>query len=66
MATKLPAIASLSAADVLVATEPAWLQTWRQQSLAAFAAHEMPYWRRTDLTAFAFADMQLSADVGTF
>ncbi len=66
MATKLPAIASLSAADVLVATEPAWLQTWRQQSLAAFAAHEMPYWRRTDLTAFAFADMQLSADLGTF
>ncbi len=66
MATKLPAIASLSAADVLVANEPAWLQTWRQAGLAAFNTLEMPYWRRTDLTAFGFADMQLSADSGTF
>ena len=26
----------------------------------------MPYWRRTDLTAYAFADMQLTGDAGTF
>jgi Fe-S cluster assembly protein SufD len=66
MATKLPAIATLSAADVLVANEPTWLQTWRQAALATFSTLEMPYWRRTDLQAFDFAEMQLSDAAGTY
>ena len=66
MATKLPAIASLSAADVLVANEPTWLQTWRQAALATFKTLDVPYWRRTDLQAFDYAAMQLSAEASPF
>jgi Fe-S cluster assembly protein SufD len=64
MANKLPAIAALTAQDVVVAGEPTWLQQWRQDALQSFVASDMPYWRRTDLTSFAFADMQLAGDIG--
>ncbi|MBM4414407.1 MAG: SufD family Fe-S cluster assembly protein [Chloroflexi bacterium] len=65
MANKLPAIAALTAQDVVVAGEPTWLQQWRQDALQSFVASDMPYWRRTDLSAFAFADMQLAGDIGS-
>jgi Fe-S cluster assembly protein SufD len=65
MANKLPAIAALTAQDVVVAGEPTWLQQWRQDALQSFVASDMPYWRRTDLSAFAFADMQLAGTIGS-
>ena len=62
MATKFPVLAELSAADVVVAHEPTWLQQWRQSAWQAYTASTPPYWRRTDLSAYDLTDMQLSAE----
>lgn len=62
MATKFPVLAELSAADVVVAHEPTWLQEWRQTAWQAYATSTPPYWRRTDLSAYDLADMQVSSE----
>lgn len=64
MATKLPAITALTSVDVRHAAEPTWLQDQRQAALETFSTSPMPYWRRTDLEAFAFDAMHL-ADTST-
>ncbi|MCX6015244.1 MAG: hypothetical protein NT020_06605 [Chloroflexales bacterium] len=62
MVTKLPVIAALTAQDILVASEPTWLQQWRQAAWQHVNESATPLWRRTDLTAYAFADMEFTAN----
>ncbi len=65
MLTKLPVIAALTAQDIVVASEPTWLQQWRQAAWQHVNEGAAPLWRRTDLTAFALADMEFSATTST-
>ena len=58
MLTKLPVIAALTAQDIVVASEPTWLQQWRQAAWQHVNEGATPLWRRTDLTAFALTDME--------
>ncbi len=59
MATKLPALATLNATDLAFAGEPTWLQQMRQHAWQTYTALAMPWWRRTDLSAFAPTDMHV-------
>jgi Fe-S cluster assembly protein SufD len=61
MATKLPALATLSATDLVFAGEPQWLQQMRQSAWQSYSGMSMPMWRRTDLSAFAPDDMHVVA-----
>ena len=61
MATKLPALATLDATDLAFAGEPTWLQQARQTAWQTYTALPMPWWRRTDLSAFAPEDMHVAA-----
>lgn len=60
MLTKLPVIAALTAQDIVVASEPTWLQQWRQAAWQHVNEGAAPLWRRTDLTAYALADMEFT------
>ena len=60
MAIKLPALVTLNASDLAFAGEPQWLQQMRQSAWHTYNEMPMPWWRRTDLTAFAAGDMQLT------
>lgn len=59
MANKLPALATLNATDLAFAGEPTWLQQQRQQAWQTYTSLPMPWWRRTDLSAFAASDMHV-------
>lgn len=61
MPTKFPVIAALTAQDIVVASEPVWLQQWRQSAWQHVNESATPLWRRTDLTAYALADMEFAA-----
>lgn len=61
MASKFPVMADLTANDVVLASEPAWLQQWRQEAWNAYTASPLPYWRRTDLSAYDLAEMHVPA-----
>lgn len=63
MATKLPAIGTIAAADLVFAGEPTWLQQMRHAAWQTYTSLPMPWWRRTDLNAFAPTDMHVVSDV---
>jgi len=52
----------MTATDLHVASEPAWLQQSRQVAWQSYLDAPLPWWRRTDLSAFAPADMHVVRD----
>jgi hypothetical protein len=57
-------IAALTAQDIVVEGEPTWLQQWRHAAWQQVNESATPLWRRTDLTAYALADMEFTPTAG--